>query len=84
MSKQSYAPAIQNSVLSALSTGPKTHRELHVIVSAEMVFNHGVEVTQQNVRSRTSELARQGLVRPAGRVKSRKDERRSVTLWARA
>ncbi len=84
MPKTSYAPAIQTAVLSALSTGPKTHRELHVIVSSEMAFNHGVVVTPQNVRSRTSELARTGLVRQAGRVQSRKNERHTVTLWARA
>lgn len=79
-----HSPAVQNAVLSALATGPKTHRELHVFVSAEMAFNHDIEVTAQNVRSRTSELVRQGLVRPAGQTKSRKDDRRSVTLWARA
>lgn len=83
MPKPSHAPEVQNAVLDALSSGPKTHRELHVAVSAVMA-HRGVEVTPQNVRSRTSELFRTGLVRPAGRTKSRKDTRRSVTLWARA
>lgn len=83
MSKPSFAPTVQNIILDALATGPKTHRELHVAVSAVMAFNHDRDVTPQNVRSRCSELVRQGLVKPAGSTCSRKDTRRSVTLWGR-
>lgn len=74
---------IQNSILTALESGPKTHRELHVAVSADMAFNHKVDVTPQNVRSRCAELVQSGYVKPCGRTKSRRDRTRSVTLWAR-
>lgn len=83
MGKTTYTPTIQNIILDTLATGPKTHRELHVAVSAVMAFNHERDVTPQNVRSRCSELVRAGFVKPAGRCASRKDNSRSVTLWSR-
>lgn len=83
MATTSYTPTVQNSILAALATGPKTHRELHVAVSADMAFNHRIHVTPQNVRSRCAELVRSGLVESRGCTKSRRSDR-SVTLWARA
>ncbi len=55
-----------NYIVQALSTGPKTHRELHVHVSAAMAWNHAIKVTPQDVRSRTAELVQRGQVRYNG------------------
>lgn len=81
MSK-TYTPTVQNSIITALTTGPKTHRELHVAVSADLAFNHRISVSPQSVRSRCSELVRQGLVKECGKTSSRRSNR-SVTLWGR-
>lgn len=82
MATNSFTPTVQNSILAALATGPKTHRELHVAVSADMAFNHRRYVTPQNVRSRCAELVRSGLVVQRGCTDSRRSNRK-VSLWAR-
>ena len=66
MPKTNRSATKYNYIIQALSTGHKTHRELHVHVSAAMAWNHGVKVSPQDVRSRTAELVQRGQVRNSG------------------
>ncbi len=78
MPKQNRSNVKYNYIIQALSTGHKTHRELHVHVSAAMAWNHGIKVSPQDVRSRTAELVQRGQVREGGTTRR---NGRDVYLW---
>ena len=75
MARTNHSPVIQTAIIQSIVSRPLTHREIHKRVRDRVAFC-GLDPTEQNTRSRVSELANQGLVKQSGRTP------RGLKLWS--